>query len=145
MENGKSFEDGTHIIYVNTEICDDTELGRLMQDMKCERVEDMDNEVLADRVDYYKNDKRGYYEWWDDIDEWSLRDIEKGKKQGETLRLISQVCKKLAKGKDVATIADELESEYDEIAGICQVAQSFAAEYDTEAIFEAYNKLVVAS
>ena len=142
-ENGKLFDDGTHIIYVNAEINDDTELGRLMHDLKCERVEDMDNKVLADRVDYFKNDKRGYYEWWDDIDEWSLRDIEKGKKQGEAMTLITQVCKKLAKGKDIATIADELESEYEEIAGICVVAQRFAPEYNTEAIYEAYSKTQV--
>lgn len=143
QETGKLFNDGEHIIYVNASICDDTKLGRLMHDMKCERVEDMDNKVLADRVDYFKNDKRGYYEWWDDIDEWSLRDIEKGKKQGEAMTLITQVCKKLAKGKDIATIADELESEYEEIAGICVVAQRFAPEYNTEAIFEAYSKTQV--
>lgn len=144
QETGKLFNDGEHIIYVNASICDDTKLGRLMHDMKCERVEDMDNKVLADRVDYFKNDKRGYYEWWDDIDEWSLRDIEKGRQQGiqegELLNLISMIGKKLAKGKDIATIADELESEYEEIAGICEVAQRFAPEYNTEAIFEAYSK-----
>ncbi len=143
QETGKLFNDGEHIIYVNASICDDTKLGRLMHDMKCERVEDMDNKILADRVDYFKNDKRGYYEWWDDIDEWSLRDIEKGKKQGEAMTLITQVCKKLAKGKDIATIADELESDYEEIAGICVVAQRFAPDYNTEAIFEAYSKTQV--
>ncbi len=142
-ENGKLFGDGTHIIYVNAEISDDTELGRLMHDLKCERVEDMDNKVLANRVDYYKNNARGIYEWWDDIDEWSLRDIEKGKKQGEQLGLITLICKKLAKGKDIGTIAVELESEYDEIASICEIAQDFAPEYDIDAIFEAYSKTQV--
>lgn len=145
QETGKLFNDGEHIIYVNASICDDTKLGRLMHDMKCERVEDMDNKVLADRVDYFKNDKRGYYEWWDDIDEWSLRDIEKGKKQGEIMTLISLVCKKLLKNKDISTIADELETEYDIIADICQAAQAFAPEYDIEAIFEVYNRAQVAS
>lgn len=139
----KVFDDGTHIIYVNAEINDDTELGRLMHDLKCERVEDMDNKVLANRVDYYKNKTRGIYEWWDDIDEWSLRDIEKGKKQGEQLGLITLICKKLVKGKDIATIALELESEYDEIASICEIAQDFAPEYDIDAIFEAYSKTQV--
>lgn len=35
QETGMPFGDGTHIIYVNSQIKDDTKLGRLMQDFTC--------------------------------------------------------------------------------------------------------------
>lgn len=34
-ENGKNFESGQHIIYVNSKKQEDTELGRLMHDLNC--------------------------------------------------------------------------------------------------------------
>ena len=49
-ETGKGFGDRSHIIYVNSEIQDDTELGHLMHDLHCERAEDMYSRVLAERV-----------------------------------------------------------------------------------------------
>lgn len=49
-ETGKSFRDRSHIIYVNSEIQDDTKLGRLMHDLYCKKADDMYNGVLAERV-----------------------------------------------------------------------------------------------
>ena len=59
LETGKSFEDEQHIIYVNAQIRDETELGRLMHDMWCVEAEDMHYQVLADRVRYFKETKEG--------------------------------------------------------------------------------------
>ncbi len=53
------FEDKAHIIYVNGKYRDDTELGRLMHDFFCTEPEEMYNKLLADRVDWFKNQKEG--------------------------------------------------------------------------------------
>ena len=54
-----SFGDGAHIIYVNSQIKDETELGRLMHDFSCTDADDMKYKILADRVRYFKEDKKG--------------------------------------------------------------------------------------
>lgn len=53
------FEDESHIIYVNGEYKDTTELGKLMHDFFCRKAEDMNYEVLAKRVGYFKNEPGG--------------------------------------------------------------------------------------
>ena len=55
----KLFNDGSHIVYVNNEIQDDTPLGKLMHDFVCTNAEDMNYEILAERVRYFKEDKEG--------------------------------------------------------------------------------------
>ena len=49
--------------------------------------------------------------------------------------LISQVVRKLRKGKSVEQIADELEEDTVMIAPICKAAEEFAPEYDEEKVF----------
>lgn len=53
------FGDGTHIIYVNSKIQEDTELGRLMHDFHCKKAEDMYSRILADRVYELKETQKG--------------------------------------------------------------------------------------
>ena len=58
-ETGKLFGDESHIIYVNSQIKDETALGKLMHDFSCTNAKDMYYEVLADRVHYFKEDEKG--------------------------------------------------------------------------------------
>ena len=58
-ESGKPFEDGSHIIYVNSRIRDDTALGRLMHDFFCSDPNEMKNQTLAKRVRYFKESEKG--------------------------------------------------------------------------------------
>ena len=58
-ETGKSFGDEAHIIYVNSQIKDDTALGKLMHDFTCTNPDDMNYSVLAQRVRYFKEDMTG--------------------------------------------------------------------------------------
>jgi len=56
----KVFDDGSHIVYVNSMITDqDTPLGKLMHDFRCARPEDMYHEVLAERIRYFKQTEEG--------------------------------------------------------------------------------------
>ncbi len=58
-ETGELFGDESHIIYVNSQIKDETALGKLMHDFSCTNAKDMYYEVLADRVHYFKEDEKG--------------------------------------------------------------------------------------
>ena len=56
---GKPFGDDAHIIYVNSQIKDETALGKLMHDFTCTDPDDMNYPVLAQRVRYFKEDTKG--------------------------------------------------------------------------------------
>lgn len=58
-ETGDIFEDEAHIIYVNSQIKDETALGRLMHDFFCTDATEMYYSALADRVRYFKEDTKG--------------------------------------------------------------------------------------
>lgn len=58
LEN-TNFGDESHIIYVNGECRDETEIGKLMHDFFCQNAEDMNYKVLAERVGYFKNEIGG--------------------------------------------------------------------------------------
>lgn len=58
-ETGTLFGDESHIIYVNSQIKDDTALGKLMHDFSCTNAKDMYYKVLAERVHYFKEDEKG--------------------------------------------------------------------------------------
>lgn len=58
-ENGSSFADGSHIIYVNAKIHNDTPLGMLMHDFCCKNPDDMYYKKLAEKIRYFKEEKEG--------------------------------------------------------------------------------------
>ena len=53
------FDDKEHIIYVNSKIQDDTELGQLMHDLHCSNANDMYSQILAERVCELKETQKG--------------------------------------------------------------------------------------
>ena len=53
------FQDGQHILYVNSKKQDDTELGRLMHDLHCKEAGKMYNNILATRVHQLKETEEG--------------------------------------------------------------------------------------
>lgn len=58
-ETGAVFNDQSHIIYVNSQIKDESALGKLMHDFFCTDAKDMFYPVLAERVQYFKQDAKG--------------------------------------------------------------------------------------
>lgn len=58
-ENGQPFADGSHIIYVNGEIQDETPLGLLMHDFCCKNPDDMHYKELAEKAKYFKEEQGG--------------------------------------------------------------------------------------
>ena len=62
LEDKTPFGDGTHIIFVNGEYRGDDAIGNLMNDFFCTGADQMKNEVLADRMTFFKETAEGQRE-----------------------------------------------------------------------------------
>ena len=58
-ENGMTFCDESHIIYVNGEYKEDNDIGKLMHDFSCADPDDMKLRLLAEKTRYFKKDEKG--------------------------------------------------------------------------------------
>ena len=63
------FQDGQHILYVNSKKQDDTELGRLMHDLHCKEAGKMYSNILATRVHQLKETEEGVKTMCQDLEE----------------------------------------------------------------------------
>lgn len=91
-ETGAAFGDGSHIVYVNGQIRNDSALGRLMHDFKCTDVNDMHYSILADRVRYFKENKEGaeiMTDFWEESKREAAREAAKEAAR-ETARTIAK-------------------------------------------------------
>ena len=59
QETNALFGDGSHILYMNAQIKDNTALGQLMHDFACTKAEEMHYPILAKRVRYFKEEQEG--------------------------------------------------------------------------------------
>lgn len=64
-----------------------------------------------------------------------------GHEEGEEHKLVKQICKKLRKNCSIEEIVDMLEEDEETIRVICDVASSFAPNYDVELIVESMKKV----
>ena len=86
-ETGEIFEDGQHILYVNSKKQDDTELGRLMHDLHCKEADEMYSNVLSARVQQLKETTEGVNQMCQELEEiyneGEQSGFLRGKKTGE--------------------------------------------------------------
>ncbi|MBO4714728.1 MAG: Rpn family recombination-promoting nuclease/putative transposase, partial [Verrucomicrobia bacterium] len=82
IKNGKPLGDGSHIIYVNGSYDGDDPLGWLMRDFREPDPEKMHYKVLAERVNYLKNDTKGEEEMCQIIEEIAEKRFQKGIQKG---------------------------------------------------------------
>ena len=81
-ETDEEFMDESHIIYVNSSIQDDTELGRLAHDLHCKNADEMYSEILAKRVRELKETQKGVENMCREMDEIYREGVEEGREQG---------------------------------------------------------------
>lgn len=81
-ETGENFNDEAHIIYVNAQIQDETALGKLMHDFFCVNADNMKYSILAERVRYFKETKKGVVDMSSVMEELIEEGREKGEKEG---------------------------------------------------------------
>ncbi len=113
-ETGTPFQDGTHIIYVNSKIQDETELGKLMHDLYCTDPDEMYYEVLADEVRFYKENQEGVSQMCQIMEEirdksynagWAGGEAS-GEARGEAKKARELAFKMAARGDSTNEIAD---------------------------------------
>ena len=63
------FQDGQHILYVNSKKQDDTELGRLMHDLHCKEADKIYSNVLSARVQQLKETTEGVNQMCQELEE----------------------------------------------------------------------------
>ena len=65
---------------------------------------------------------------------------EDGYQDGELQHIVSLICKKLKRGLAIPQIALEVEEDVSYVKKICQVAQTFAPDYDIAKIAQELEK-----
>ena len=81
-ETGEIFEDGQHILYVNSKKQDNTELGRLMHDLHCKEADEMYSNILATRVHQLKETEEGVNQMCQELEEIYNEGVERGEQSG---------------------------------------------------------------
>ena len=93
-ETGKSFNDGSYIIYVNGEMANNnTALGRLVHDFSCLHSKDIYDETLKECVKRYKETEEGIKTMCTVMEELRNEGIQQGNKQG--MKKFADLTKKL--------------------------------------------------
>ena len=65
---------------------------------------------------------------------------QEAKTEGESSKLIEQICKKLRKGLSPEQIAEDLEEDLNIVQDIYEVALAFAPDYDKEKVFSEWKQ-----
>ena len=113
-DTGITYDDGEYIFFVNATVDDGSRIAKLMNYFKTADPDDDSEGELSKRVRYLKKEEGGM----DIMCEVSERIMERGRKFGEEQLLHKQVQKKLAKGMNIADIAEALEETEERIREI---------------------------
>ena len=73
----------------------------------------------------------------DELSEAEKKGEIRGERKGEIKSLVEMITRKLAKGKTLEAIADELEKDVEKIRPIVMLASKYAPDYDIDAIYNA--------
>ena len=82
-ETEDTFQDGQHILYVNSKKQDDTELDRLMHDLHCKETDEMYSNILATRVHQLKETEEGVNQMCQELEEIYNEGEQSGVQKGE--------------------------------------------------------------
>ena len=103
-ENAKCFEDGSRIIYVNSQRRDNTALGKLMQDLYCTEPKNLHYHEFAERMEFLKYSKEGEEKMTDVIEEYAARKAEALAKEA-----VKEAARKAAKEAEEKEQANRIE------------------------------------
>ena len=81
-ELSRPFNDGEHIIYVNGDYRGSDDIGKLMNDFRSSKVDDMILEPLKETVNRYKNNPREVAAMCADLEKWSMDERSEGRAEG---------------------------------------------------------------
>ena len=123
FDTNESFDDGSHILYVNGAYRDATPLGKLMHDFSCTNPNNMYYDVLAERVRFFKESKEGVSIMCKVIEDMRKEEreagIREGMKQGMKQGMMTTARRMLETGKyALEEIADISGLSFDELKTI---------------------------
>ena len=124
-ENAKCFEDGSRIIYVNSQRRDDTALGKLMQDLYCTEPKNLHYHEFAERMEFLKYSKEGEEKMTDVIEEYAARKAEVLAKQ--VAKEVAKEATEKAQARNIE-LAKELLSEGESIERTVRLSKLSEAE-----------------
>ena len=81
--SGDILNDGTHIIYVNGATRSETEIGKLVHDLRCRDAAKMHFDVLKKRVSQFKNSEEGRLYMCEAMERIAERREARGKREGK--------------------------------------------------------------
>ena len=107
----RAFDDDNYIVYVNSSIQDETELGKLMHDFYCKKPEEMYYKELAERSGYFKKSQKGVSDMCGILREVEAEGIEKAK-----IEIIKKIMQEkrcsIEEAMDIIYISDEEKEKY---------------------------------
>ena len=137
--------DGATRIFLNTKCKNDDEISEELAeflhyienstDAAADHIKSAKVKAIHDRVRKVRaNEEIGvrYMQAWEE----KYYEREEGRNEGEQIRLIRQVCKKIAKGKAKAVIAEELEEELHVIERICTAISECEDSSNCDVIYD---------
>ena len=120
-ETGEKFNDHSHIIYVNTAIQDDTELGRLIHDFHCRNADEMYSTALAEQMRNIKETEKGVTDMCREMEkiyeEGIAQGIERGIADGRSQGIEQMVINALRK-RPAGEIAEMLDLPLEQVLDI---------------------------
>ena len=116
---GLPFEDGTHILYVNGEYRDDSDIGKLMHDFNCTSAEEMNFDLMAERTRYLKENPKGVGSMCKAMEDMRNEAAREAALKADKARMIKTARRMLKAGKyTYEDIADVLEISVDEVKAL---------------------------
>ena len=91
MASGGLFNDGEHILYVNGEYRDDSDIGKLMHDFSCWDPDEMSFDLMREATRYYKENPEGVEFMCKAFEETRNEGIAKGLAQGREEERVNSI------------------------------------------------------
>ena len=138
--DGGLFDDGSHIVYVNSSIADvSTPLGQLMHDFRCAKPEDMYYDILAERTGAFKKTKEGVLgmsSMWEQFKEKLIEEaMEQGMAQGMEQGMAQGMAQGMEQGIEktrltsIRGVMDKLSLTAEKAMDVLSIPQSEWARY----------------
>ncbi len=105
-ENGMTFCDESHIIYVNGEFRDESNIGKLMHDFSCNNPDDMKLGLLAKKTRYFKNDEKGLRRMCKIMEDFATEEINR-EREKFAIALLEDGTLSISKIAEVAKLSEE--------------------------------------
>ena len=104
QETGDFVDDGSHVVYVNSTVQDDTALGWIMHDFFCTDPNDMHYDIFARRAKYFKETEEGVRQVCQIMQDFKNKgEMEKAKDMAIKLADMGVSVEKIAKAADCDT------------------------------------------